>query len=250
VIRRIAGLAAIATLALAGTAQARTVVVAPQHYGKAIPASWRNLPVTCPAGIPTQTFTVYDQARTHPGDLRRVENAVTLQSLQLRAAWGTPCATWAAGGWNLYLHKDTTSTGGAVGTHSTDCFGPCPANCAGPSCFSEYHLLPRVDVVATDSCTDSDCQRRAPWSVTFSHEIMETLVDPLNLTYATNGAIVRVQWDDPASWGESASGQVVEICDPVWSRDYRLVGVRVSDFTLPAYWTGGPSPRDQTRVLG
>src|SRR5438552_2007786 len=58
---------------------------------------------SCPAGAPTQSITVVNQAKVQPRVLARVERAVAAQSLQVRAAWGTPCLRFGAGGWRLYL---------------------------------------------------------------------------------------------------------------------------------------------------
>lgn len=60
-------------------------------------------------------------------------------------------------------------------------------------------------------------------SVTFSHEVLEMLIDP--------------------------SGGGIQVCDPVAPYGYK-VGTKqpspaqVADFTLPSYWTGGPPPLD------
>ena len=53
----------------------------------------------CPAGGPTQAITVVNQAKIRTRVLARVERAVAAQSLQVRAAWGTPCVQFAPGGW-------------------------------------------------------------------------------------------------------------------------------------------------------
>ena len=59
--------------------------------------------MACPGGSPSQTITVVNQANVRPATLTRVERAVSAQSLQVHAAWGTPCARFAPGGWKLYL---------------------------------------------------------------------------------------------------------------------------------------------------
>jgi hypothetical protein len=65
-------------------------------------------PVSCAAGTPVQTITVANQANVRPWALARVERAVVDQSLQLRAAWGTPCVQFGAGGWLVYLQTGYT----------------------------------------------------------------------------------------------------------------------------------------------
>jgi hypothetical protein len=97
-----AALTTIAMLVFAGSAQARSHQV---HVADA----------ACPAGTPVQTITVVNQANVRPAALALVENAVVAQSLQVRAAWGTPCVVFGPGGWKLYLK--TGATGEPWGEH-------------------------------------------------------------------------------------------------------------------------------------
>lgn len=172
-------LAVVAFLALAGHANAQ----------KPIPASWAG---TCPAGVPTQMFHVYDQARTHTGDLARVERAVTTQSLQLRAAWGTPCATWGHGGWKVYLKGNGEYP---QGDHYCD--------------GNPYLMMYGAS------------GRQVRWSAMFSHEIIETLVDPCATGYMRDNV-----------------GWALEVADPVNTITYDIRGVAVQDFVLPAWYAG------------
>src|SRR5438552_587066 len=59
--------------------------------------------VACPAGAYTQAMTVVNQAKIPSRVLAKVERAVTVQSVQVRAAWGTPCVQFGPGGWKVYL---------------------------------------------------------------------------------------------------------------------------------------------------
>ena len=133
-----------------------------------------------------------NQANVRPWALAKVENAIVAQSLQLRAAWGTPCVQFGPGGWPVYLEGGSTYPGGV---HSND---------------------PVRAYVYTAGAT------YVGWSQAFSHEVLEMLVDPSTGVYYSYA-------------GESAA---LEIADPVEEHDYRLDGVWVSDFVLPAYFAG------------
>ena len=214
---RIGGaLITILALAVAGSAQARTPEV---HVAES----------SCPAGVPIQTITVVNQAHVRSAALALVENAVVAQSLQVRAAWGTPCVVFGPGGWKLSLK--TGASGEPWGEH-----------------FSNRGL-PSV-LVWTGALTWPG------WSTVFSHEVVETLVDPVNAHY------IR----------DLVSNQL-EVADPVEHHAYQLRRVYVSDFVLPAWYAGAqtgdcyasagavtcpgpmiaepgnPGPYDQARVL-
>jgi hypothetical protein len=176
-----AALIAIATLAFAGSAQARTH---PVHVAEA----------ACPAGAPVQTITVVNQANVRPAALALVENAVVAQSLQVRAAWGTPCVVFGTGGWKLYLKTGTS--GEPWGEHFSNRGLP--------------YLLVWTGALSYPG-----------WSTDFSHEIVETLVDPVNAHY------IR----------DLVSNQL-EVADPVEHHAYQLRRVYVSDFVLPAWYAG------------
>jgi hypothetical protein len=153
----------------------------------------------CPAGVPTQTISVVNQARVRPKALARVERAVSAQSMQLRAAWDTPCARFEAGGWKLYLKG---SGGEPRGEH--DFYG------------QPYAL------VWTSGATAEG------WSRDLSHEVIEMLEDPgLDVRYMRDGS----------TWQR-------EIADPVDGLGYRLDGVYVSDFVMPARYAGASTGAD------
>jgi hypothetical protein len=181
-----AALITIAMLVFAGSAQARSHQV---HVAEA----------ACPGGTPVQTITVVNQANVRPTALALVENAVVAQSLQVRAAWGTRCVVFGPGGWKLYLK--TGAAGEPWGEH-----------------FSNRGL-PYL-LVWTGALTLQG------WSTDFSHEIAETLVDPVNAHY------IR----------DLVSNQL-EVADPVEHHAYQLRRVYVSDFVLPA-WFGGAQTGD------
>ncbi|HUA43579.1 MAG TPA: hypothetical protein VMA77_00015 [Solirubrobacteraceae bacterium] len=176
-------------LAFAVPAQARldagTAVQASAARRLTMPA------LPCPAKVPVQTITVVDQTNVRPSALAQVENAIVAQSLQLRAAWGTPCVQFGPGGWPVYLQHGSTEWG----VH----YGPAP------------HAF-----VYTDGLP------YGMWSQVFSHEILEMLEDP------TTGT----------AYHYDGTGSALEVADPVEERAYRLDGVWVSDFVLPAYFAG------------
>jgi len=149
-------------------------------------------PATCPEGVPTQAITVADQAGVKPAVLAAVKRAITAQSMQLRAAWGTPCVTFGPGGWRLYLK---------VGSE--------------PHGVHLWYGQPYALVWTGGGTVES-------WSRDFSHEILEMLVDP-----ETNRSVYH-----------DGVGQIVEVADPVEWDGYRLNGVFVSDFVLPAWFAG------------
>lgn len=185
------------------------------------PAHQASAPATCPAGAPTQAIAVIDQAGVRPATLAKVENALVAQSLQLRASWGTPCVTFAPGGWPFYLQ---TETGGWTpgGEHYA------PNYTDGTSCGQRQDLSTPCALISVD-------YGHGPWTDAFSHELMETLADPTNL-------------------GD-------EVCDPVdgsfiidrrgmrLAGGYMLDGVTVSDFVTPAWFDGGPGPYDWTQLV-
>jgi len=80
-----------------------------------------------------------------------------------------------------------------------------------------------------------------PWSVTLSHEALETLADPE----------VNLLVDGPHPDG---SGRFVfhwyEMCDAVQAESYEIDGVAVSNFVLPLYFTGEAEPGSRNDFLG
>ena len=116
--------------------------------------------VACPGGGPSQTITVVNQAGVRPATLARVERAVSAQSLQVHAAWGTPCAQFAPGGWKLYL-----KIGGSE-----------------PRGEHDYYGQPYALVWTGGGSVES-------WSRDVSHEVIEMLEDPtLDVRYLHDGS--------------------------------------------------------------
>jgi hypothetical protein len=187
-LRALAALTAVSVLFLAGASQTRGMTL-----GKPVDACW--LIAHQPADPSAQVLTVVNQANVKPENLCRVELAVEDQALQLRAAWGTPPIRFSAGGWSLYLK--TGAFGFPHGEHDW---------------LGQPYLLVWTGGVELQG-----------WSVPFSHEVIEALVDPI---------AARQIYRDGA-------GVPVEVADPVEDRAYRLNGVYVSDFVLPSWYAGG-----------
>jgi hypothetical protein len=168
-------------------------------------------PARCPAGLPVQTITVVNQANVRPRALEKVELAVTDQSMQLRAAWGTPCVQFAPGGWAFTLTPGapTVNPDGSVSTT-----------------IGGHHYYVGTVVSAAIQTGGTTYQT---WARAFTHEVDEALVDPTD----------AVRW----RFG------LLEVCDPVEDWTYTLDGVQVSDFVLPSYFSGGPGPWDQAGAL-
>ena len=165
----------------------------------------------CPTGVPTQTLTVVNRANVRPRALLAVERATVDQSLQLRAAWGTPCVRFGLGGWPI-----TLTTGTPV--HNQD------GSVSDPITGEHPYVNGRPTAwITTGGAT------YAVWTRAFTHEVAEMLVDPALTTRWRLG--------------------LTEVCDPVENVTYSLDGVRVSDFVFPSYFSGGVGPWDQTRTL-
>jgi hypothetical protein len=206
-----------AALALATPAQAHGIGSA----GVALEHGTRDLaaPVAiCPAGVAVQTITVINEANVRPWMLAKVENAIAAQSLQLRAAWGTPCVRFGPGGWLAYLQIASVSypDGSVLHPIEGEHYGngdPGPYWAGDPYAIVDTGALPYVD-----------------WSHALSHEILEMLADPTDEIHATP-YVLR------------------EVCDPVEGLSYQLVGVAVSDFVFPSYFAGGSGPYDEMHQL-
>src|SRR5437868_4885489 len=112
-------------------------------------------PPSCPSGMPVQVLTVVDDAAVDLTTLGQVEQAVTDQSVELNAAWGTPCVQWNTGGWSVYLEIGTPDV-----TYGTHCWPgvECSASPTGGA-------TPYVAVQTGGSGRDW-------WSRTFSHEVV------------------------------------------------------------------------------
>ena len=210
-------------LALAAPAQARGLtragLAAELHARRAL----RPPAASCPPGAPVQILTVVNQANASPWALAKVENAIVAQSLQLRAAWGTPCVQFGPGGWNVYLRTGyrPEPDGGYTMQVGGEHYG---VGYRGPDWQGQPYAI-----------VDTGAATHAAWSYAFSHEIVEMLVDPTDADYHT--------WPD-------GSRQLLEVCDPVEQYTYTIDGVSVDDFTLSAAWSAAPSgPYDEAGHL-
>ena len=147
---------------------------------------------------------------------------MTAQSIQLRAAWGTPCVQFGPGGWPLYLQSGYEPLpGGGYTMHiGGEHYG---AGYHGPDWRGQPYAV-----------VDTGSASYTAWSYALSHEIAEMLVDPTDADYYV--------------WPNGAR-QLLEVCDPVENYTYALDGVSVDDFTLPAAWSGGSGPYDEAGRL-
>lgn len=146
--------------------------------------------MNCPVGVPVQTLTVVNEANVQAKPLAKVENAVVAQSLQLRAAWGTPCVQFGPGGWPIYLKGGSTYPWGEHFYNLPD----------GP---------PYTDVYTGGSTY-------VGWSQSFSHEALEMLVDPTTaVVYSYQGQTPPLEVADPVE--EDAYR-----LDGVWASDFVL----------------------------
>jgi hypothetical protein len=150
-----------------------------------------NAQATCPAGLAVQALSVADQSGIPSPILARVENAVVAQSLQLHAAWGTPCVQFAASGWPITVTPGTFAPG-------------CPDDpCAA------YHT-------ATPTGPSAVVTSGQGFSQLFSHEILEMLVDPYG-TNGINGRLVEVCDPVEDSAGYQLDGvTVADFVLPAW----------------------------------
>ncbi len=80
------------------------------------------------------------------------------------------------------------------------------------------------------------------WSVTLSHEALELIADPeVNL-------LVAGPHPDPAENRDVFHWY--EMCDAVQSETYKIDGIKVSNFLLPLYFTGGDEYDGRNDFLG
>ncbi len=183
----------------------------------------------CPAGAPTQTITVVNQTRVRPRVLAQVERAVSAQSLQVRAAWGTPCAQFGAGGWRLYL-----KVGGAE-----------------PHGEHDYRGQPYALVWTSGAPVEA-------WSRDFSHEVVETLEDPtLDVRYLHDCSTWQREIADPVEGlGYRLGGVYVsDFVTPLWyagastGTDVLFQGGGCADDSPLVAPAANAGPWDQMRAL-
>jgi hypothetical protein len=168
------------------------------------------VPSAASAQRPVQRLTVVDLNGTPARTVARMEAAVVWQAKQLRRYWQTPRVTFVrSGGWPLFLvpvHAMLTS--GDAGYHGQ---------------------LNSVPYAVVSSMGDA-------LTVTFSHEIMEMLVDPLG------------NW----VWTPGSRSILVEVCDPVDNDTFTAPnGVEVADAVTPQWYVPySRGPWDLANILG
>lgn len=79
------------------------------------------------------------------------------------------------------------------------------------------------------------------WSVTFSHEVLELLGDPMGN--------LLVEGNDPHDHRRRVY-HMFEMCDAVQAETYQVDGVEVSNFVLPSYFTLGAQAGRRNDFLG
>lgn len=185
--------------------------------------------VACPNGVPTQTITVVNQARVRSGTLATVERAVSAQSMQVRSAWGTPCAQFGPGGWKLYL-----KIGGAE-----------------PRAEHDFYGRPYALVWTAGGTVEG-------WSRDFSHEVVEMLEDPtLDVRYLRDGSTWQREIADPVEGlGYRLDGVYVsDFVTPLWyagastGADVRCQGASCADDSPLIAPAANAGPWDQMRAL-
>lgn len=151
----------------------------------------------------TQTLTIVNSAHVSSRYLARVEFVTIKQSERMRSYWHTPVARFGPGGWPVTLQRSPACV---------------------PACGGYHEVADGVPYAVINVSL-------RPWSLAFSHEILETLADPY--------------------------GDGFEVCDPAWDSPTVIDGIVVARFVRPAYFlatpttrkAASPSPRGQTRRL-
>jgi hypothetical protein len=229
---RMVAIVATVTVALAGTASvARVASARPASPARATSERSRtaSAPSACPAGVPVQTITFVNQAHVRPAALARLERALTAQSLQLRAAWGTPCAQFGPGGWKLYLKV------GGYAAHGEHYFDGMP-----------------YAIVWTSGAPLEG------WSRDCSHELLEMLEDPtLDVRYYRDSSTWMREVVDPVEWaGYSLDGVYVsDFVLPAWyagastATDIACLGSTCTDYSPLLAPAGNAGPWDEMHLL-
>jgi len=193
-------LAILAVLALATPAQARQGWAKVPHHRHAV-ASSSSVSV-CPFDGPEQQYRIVNAGVTGVTlqQIAAVMTATRDESFALRWYYGTPCASFGAGGTPVYLSNGYEPLSGGGYTYQ----------------LGGWHY-PSAIYVQTGLTPYTN------WARVFSHEIMEHLVNP-------NGDKV-VTLPNGSSWKE-------EVCDPVENLTIEVDQLRVSDFVTPAWFNG------------
>lgn len=84
----------------------------------------------------------------------------------------------------------------------------------------------------------------ADWTVTFSHEVLELIVDP-TVNILVPGPDPR-EPNNPNAW----LLHTYEVCDAVERTQYEIDGISVSNFVTPMYFAEGDAPGTRNDFLG
>jgi hypothetical protein len=211
-----AGLLVVVLLALSARADARGSGVLGVGSALDRPAATvsNDSSASCPAVTPVQVITVINRAAVWPWALAKVENALVAQSIQLRAAWGTPCVQFGPEGWPVILVATAPAPPFCDGNRGCHC----PPIALPPACTATGEPYAQI-ATGGQPITDRFV------SIAVSHEVMEMLANPEDL----------------------ATGH--EVCDPVEDGSYRVADVWVSDFVTPAWFSGSPGRKDQAGLV-
>ncbi len=102
-----------------------------------------------------------------------------------------------------------------------------------------YHDLNNAEVPVGFVFTDL-----GDWTVTFSHEVLELIVDP-TVNILVPGPDPRDP-NNPNAW----LLHTYEVCDAVESTEYVIDGITVSNFVTPMYFAEGDAPGTRNDFLG
>ena len=106
-----------------------------------------------------------------------------------------------------------------------------------------YHDLTASGVSFGFVFTRLSEQLNEPWSVTFSHEVIEMAMDPeVNL-------LAQGPHPDPNEGGRMVY-HWYELCDAVQGETYEIDGVKVANFVLPLYFTQREEHQNHNDFLG
>ncbi len=105
-----------------------------------------------------------------------------------------------------------------------------------------YHDLNNRGIPFGFVFLDIAAQLKEPWSVTLSHEVLELIGDPeVNL-------LVAGPHPDPSQKRDVFHWY--EMCDAVQTETYEIDGIKLSNFILPLYFTGGDEFDGRNDFLG
>ena len=187
------------------------------------------------ASRPTQLLSVVNDTRVPAAAVDRLEAAVTVQvNRQLDAFWyGRPHIAFVApgtpGAWSVTIVTGRNMVAhGYCGYH-----GPVVGGSRVRALYRDVggpRVVPGITPYAVVGLARSCDLTHKSWTIVFSHEVMEMVVDPWPGSFLING-------------------QYPEVGDPVNGTGYNLMGVRVSDFVTPAYFWHSHGRQDQLNSL-